>query len=237
MSGCSTLRDHRDATGSIWLLLVVCPWLWSLCSSALIWEVPVNSGLFVLTLEPLAFSEALCLVTRSIETFKSLNVARGSWPEALPQAHLHFCSLCYHHCTWSLQGDIELYIEAWIWGLVCLQEYLKDLRFNILIIQVSLLAFPSFPTFIASGFHLKRNKKTCNFDITSYNDLSLLINNQGRNEALPSWFESCDQVSQVLILIRLTKIIVKQHPPSIIVMLPINYNENNRLEQVWHNHI
>ena len=122
MSGCSTLRDHRDATGSIWLLLVVCPWLWSLCSSALIWEVPVNGGLFVLNLEPLALSEALCLVTRSIETFKSLNVARGSWPEALPRAHLHFCPLCYHHCTWSLQTDIELYIEAWIWGLVCLQR-------------------------------------------------------------------------------------------------------------------
>lgn len=125
--------------------------------------------------------------------------------------------------------------ESEVW-YAC-KEYLKNLRSNILIIQVSLLAFPSFPTFIASGFHLKRNKTTCNFDITSYDDLSLLINNQGRNEALPSWFESCDQVSQVLILIRLTKIIVKQHPPSVIVMLPINYNENNRLEQVWHNHI
>ena len=50
-------------------------------------------------------------------------------------------------------------------------------------------------------------------------------------------FDSCDQVSEVLILIRLTKIIVKQHPPSIIGMIPINYGENKRLEQVWHKHI
>ena len=79
-----------------------------------------------------------------------------------------------------------LQLESEVW-YAC-KEYLRNLRSNILI-QVFLLAFPSFPTFIASGFHLKRrNKKTCNFDITSYNDLSLLTNNQGRNEALPSWF-------------------------------------------------
>ena len=163
MSGHPALRDHRDATGSIWLFLGVCPWLWSLCSFALIWEVPANGGLFVLNLGPLAFSEALCLVMGPIETFEPLNVTHRTWPEALPQAYLR------------LESEVKY---AW-------KECLEKFKSNILI-QMFLLACPSFPTFLASGLHLKRrNMKTRYFDITSYNGLNLLTSNQCRNWTLP----------------------------------------------------
>ena len=91
------LRPQR-CKGFIQLFLGVCL-AFTLCSFALIWEVPANGGLIVLKLAAWAFSEDLGPCTGH------MNITHRPQPEALPQAHLFFC---------FLQPSPSLIFQKWV---------------------------------------------------------------------------------------------------------------------------
>lgn len=149
-SGCSPSRDHRDATGPIWLfswclsceppkLGLICPYM----GSPRQWRAS-------------DFLRSFVSILRRGETSKPLNITHKTRPEALLWAHLSLCLLCRHHLPWHRGGTCRACPRGlksrsrmpakWVLGIW---------KYDMLI-QMFLSAFQTFPTFLASGFYLRR---------------------------------------------------------------------------------
>lgn len=159
--------------------VLICPYLGSPCKWRSLCLEPWASGFF----------RSWASVIVSIETFKLLNVTHRTWPETLPPAYLSFYLLCHYH-TWSLRGGCRPVRR----GLNLRSSVPKRVLQESLIPHTNTDAtqLPNpFPLYLPQDSpSRRRNMKTYNFDITSYNGLNLFSSIHGRNWALLFYFET-----------------------------------------------